>query len=207
MSSDFAGQSDQPGHTDVLLIDNYDSFTHNLYQYLSQLGAVVRVIRNDDTDLAGVVAIAPTRIVISPGPGHPENERDFGVCKSIVTELAGEIPILGVCLGHQGIAHHHGGKVVRAPEIMHGKTSVIRHSGVGLFAGLPPALEVMRYHSLLVERASLPPQFEVTAETDDGLIMALRHRDKPLWGVQFHPESIGTPDGHSLLRNFCNLGL
>lgn len=202
MSSDLASRAESP---DVLIIDNYDSFTHNLYQYISELGARVQVIRNDQTDLNGVRAIAPARIVISPGPGHPEHNRDFGVCKAIVTELAGALPILGVCLGHQGIAHYHGGRVVRAPKIMHGKTSVIRHSGAGLFEGLPAALEVMRYHSLLVERASLPAHFEVTAQTEQGLVMALRHRDMPLWGVQFHPESIGTPQGHGLLQNFLNL--
>lgn len=191
---------------DVLIIDNYDSFTHNLYQGIGELGASVDVVRNDAIDLAGIRALCPGRIVLSPGPGHPQNARDFGVCAQVVRELAAEIPTLGVCLGHQGMAHHHGGSVVRAPYIMHGKTSVIQHTGTGLFAGLPKALEVMRYHSLVVDAASVPDCFEVTARTDDGLIMAIQHRTKPMWGVQFHPESIGTPDGSTLLGNFLNLG-
>ena len=202
MSHGLAPSTSKGAGVDVLIIDNYDSFTHNLYQGLGELGATVQVARNDTLDLAGIHTMQPGRIVLSPGPGHPGNRRDFGVCTDIVTQLAGQVPILGVCLGHQGIAHHHGGKVVRAPEIMHGKTSVIRHHGRDLFDGLPTDLEVMRYHSLIVDRESLPSCFEVTAKTEDDLIMAVRHREWPLWGVQFHPESIGTPDGSSLLANF-----
>ena len=192
---------------DVLIIDNYDSFTHNLYQRISELGAKVHVARNDAVDLDGVRAIGAARVVLSPGPGHPQKARDFGVCAAIVTKMAGAVPILGVCLGHQGIAHHYGADVVRAPSIMHGKTSEVLHDGVGLFEGLPSPLEVMRYHSLTVDPDSVPAHLEVTARTRDGVIMALRHRELPLWGVQFHPESIGTPDGSDLLRNFLKMGL
>lgn len=186
----------------VLLIDNYDSFTHNLYQRLGELGASVAVLRNDAIDLDGIRALDPGRIVLSPGPGHPGKARDFGICRGILDELAGKLPILGVCLGHQGIALGLGGDVVRAPTIMHGKTSLVSHGSTGLFEGLPMPLEVMRYHSLIVARDSVPACLNITAQTDDGLVMAVQHRDWPLWGVQFHPESIGTPQGSSLLSNF-----
>jgi anthranilate synthase/aminodeoxychorismate synthase-like glutamine amidotransferase len=188
----------------VLLIDNYDSFTHNLYQALGELGAAVQVVRNDALDLAGVRATQSTHIVISPGPGHPSNPRDFGVCGAVIDGLP-ELPILGVCLGHQGIADRLGGRVVRAPEIVHGKVHAVQHDGQGVFAGLPAPLPVMRYHSWIVEEASLPEALEITARTQDGLIMGLRHRTRPLVGVQFHPESIGTPDGPDLLGNFLRL--
>jgi|GEM_PF-66662 len=188
----------------VLLIDNYDSFTHNLYQYLGALGAEVEVVRNDELDLAAIVARAPTHIVISPGPGHPARAADFGVCAQVIAQLE-QLPILGVCLGHQGIALNEGGRVVRAPSVMHGKTDCIEHNGDGLFDGLPQPLEVMRYHSWIVEAQSLPESLVVTARNCDGLIMAMQHRHRPLFGVQFHPESIGTPSGQSLLQNFLSV--
>jgi len=185
----------------VLLIDNYDSFTFNLVQQLQGLGAEVVVHRNDRIDLPAIRALGPTHVVLSPGPGRPDHPRDFGVCRPIIDHLT-HTPILGVCLGHQGIGWRMGGQVVAAPTIVHGKTDRITHSGIGLFAGLPHPLTVMRYHSLVVDRASLPDSLVVTAENADGLIMAMRHRTRPLFGVQFHPESIGTPDGDALLRNF-----
>jgi anthranilate synthase/aminodeoxychorismate synthase-like glutamine amidotransferase len=188
----------------VLIVDNYDSFTFNLAQGFESLGATVEVHRNDRIDLAGVRAAEPDRVVLSPGPGHPANARDFGVCAAIVDAFcgAGGPPLLGVCLGHQGIAHRLGGRVVRAPTIVHGKPSPLRHDGRGLFAGLPDGVPAMRYHSFIVERSSLPACLEISAETDDGLIMAMRHRSRPVVGLQFHPESIGTPDGQELLRAF-----
>lgn len=185
----------------VLVIDNYDSFTYNLYQYLAELGADAIVVRNDAIDLDGIREHAPSHIVLSPGPGHPERPRDFGICADVITHLV-DTPILGVCLGHQGIAHHLGGRVVRAPEIVHGKTDGVVHDGVDLFAGLPAPLTVMRYHSLVVEPESLPPTLRITAYNPTGLIMGLAHRTRPLFGVQFHPESIGTPEGRRLLANF-----
>ena len=191
----------------VLLVDNYDSFTHNLAQLIGGLGAEVHVHRNDAIDLAGVEQLAPTHVVLSPGPGHPEKPRDFGICQALVTAARPDRPLLGVCLGHQGIAHHLGGRVVRAPQIMHGKTSMVLHRGAGVFEGLPRPFEAMRYHSLMVERESLPPELEVTAWTvDDALIMGLRHRTLPIQGVQFHPESIGTPEGVRLMRSFLGQG-
>jgi anthranilate synthase component 2 len=193
----------------LLLIDNYDSFTFNLAQYLGELGQDVKVLRNDAVDVAGIRALAPERIVISPGPGRPENA---GMTLALIRELAGSIPILGVCLGHQAIGQAFGGKVIRAKEIMHGKTSPIRHRGAGVFAGLADPLEATRYHSLIVERASLPDCLEITAWTEhpDGSfdeIMGLRHKTLPVEGVQFHPESILTPSGHDLLRNFLGQAL
>ncbi len=186
----------------VLLIDNYDSFTHNLYQLLGQLGADVRVERNDAVDVADAESWDPSHVVLSPGPGHPARERDFGVCGALIEALGPRIPLLGVCLGHQGIAHQLGGRVSRADRIMHGKVDHLTHDGTGLFAGLQPRLEVMRYHSLAVEPASLPPALRVTARSDDGTVMALAHRSWPMFGVQFHPESIGTPQGAALMGNF-----
>ncbi|HJU25237.1 MAG TPA: aminodeoxychorismate/anthranilate synthase component II [Rhodanobacteraceae bacterium] len=188
----------------LLLIDNYDSFTFNLAQYLGELGEDVRVLRNDALDVAGIRAMAPARIVISPGPGTPEHA---GVSLQLLRELAGAIPILGVCLGHQAIGQAFGGKVVRAKQIMHGKPSPIHHAAAGVFAGLPVPFEATRYHSLVVERASLPDCLEITAwtQTPDGgfdEIMGLRHKTLPVEGVQFHPESILTAHGHDLLRNF-----
>ena len=188
----------------LLMIDNYDSFTFNLVQYLGELGQEVKVVRNDALDVAGIRALAPARIMISPGPGTPD---DAGVTLDVLRELAGEIPIFGVCLGHQAIGQAFGGRVVRAKQVMHGKTSPIRHRGKGVFAGLPDPFEATRYHSLVVEQASLPDCLEVTAWTEqaDGSIdeiMGLRHRDLPVEGVQFHPESILTRHGHDMLRNF-----
>lgn len=186
----------------VLLLDNYDSFTYNLYQLIAGLGAEVLIYRNDAIDLAGIDALAPSQIVLSPGPGRPDNGRDFGICGPVIERYAATIPILGVCLGHQGIVHRLGGRVVAAPEIVHGKTSRLRHDGAGLFADLGQDLEVMRYHSLMADRQSLPAALQISAETSDGLIMAVRHRSWPLFGLQFHPESIGTPMGSTLLSSF-----
>ena len=183
----------------ILVIDNYDSFTYNLVQALGELGAELQVRRNDDIDACGARAEAAAGIVMSPGPGRPE---DAGACCEIVEALGSEVPILGVCLGHQAIAATLGGVVGRAPEVVHGKTAQIEHCGDGLFKGLPQPLEVARYHSLVVERDSLPESLEVTATTADGLIMGVRHREWPLHGVQFHPESIATPDGPVMLENF-----
>jgi anthranilate synthase component 2 len=188
----------------LLMIDNYDSFTYNLVQYLGELGEDVRTIRNDELTVAQIAALKPERIVISPGPCTPN---EAGVSLELIEKLSGTLPILGVCLGHQSIGQAFGGKVVRARTIMHGKTSMIHHAGVGVFAGLPNPFEATRYHSLVVERASLPDCLEVTAWTqyDDGSvdeIMGLRHRSLPVEGVQFHPESILTLAGKDLLRNF-----
>lgn len=186
----------------VLLIDNYDSFTHNLAQALGRLGAKVLIHRNDAITLDEARALAPTHVVLSPGPGHPGNARDFGVCDQVLKAMGPVTPTLGVCLGHQGIAHHLGGQVKRAPAIVHGKSSRILHHGRGLFAGLPQNMEVMRYHSLVAPGDTLPDTLEVTAHTEDGLVMAIAHRAWPVFGVQFHPESIGTPQGDLLLANF-----
>jgi anthranilate synthase component 2 len=188
----------------LLMIDNYDSFTWNLVQYLQALGAEVRVERNDALGVAEIARLAPERIVISPGPCTPN---EAGVSLDVVRELGPRIPILGVCLGHQAIGQAYGGRVIRAGRIMHGKTSPIRHRGEGVFAGLPDGYEATRYHSLVVEQASLPDCLEITAwtEHDDGSreeIMGLRHREHPVQGVQFHPESILTEHGHALLENF-----
>ena len=190
----------------LLMIDNYDSFTYNLVQYLGELGQEVRVVRNDALDLAQIAALAPERIMISPGPGTPD---DAGVSLQVLRTLGQRIPVFGVCLGHQALGQAYGGRVVRAREIMHGKTSPIFHTGVGVFAGLPNPFPATRYHSLVVERASLPDCLEITAWTQhpDGSvdeIMGLRHRSLPLQGVQFHPESILTQHGHDLLRNFLS---
>ena len=185
----------------ILLLDNYDSFTYNLYQYLSELGAEVRVRRNDELSVGDVAAMAPDKIVISPGPCTPS---EAGISVALIRELGGSIPILGVCLGHQAIGAAYGGAVVRAPQVMHGKLSAIHHSGAGVFAGLPQPFQATRYHSLIVRRDDLPDCLEVTAWTEDGLIMGLRHRDLAVQGVQFHPESIMTEAGKALLKNFLN---
>jgi anthranilate synthase component 2 len=188
----------------LLMIDNYDSFTYNLVQYLQSLGAEVKVVRNDAMTVDEIAKLAPERIVISPGPCTPN---EAGVSLEIIERLGANTPILGVCLGHQSLGQAYGGNVIRAGRIMHGKTSRIRHEGKGVFAGLPDAYEATRYHSLVVERSSLPDALEVTAwtENDDGSfeeIMGLRHREFPVEGVQFHPESILTEHGHALLKNF-----
>ncbi|HLS56160.1 MAG TPA: aminodeoxychorismate/anthranilate synthase component II [Zeimonas sp.] len=183
----------------LLMIDNYDSFTWNLVQYFGELGEDVRTVRNDAISLDAIAALAPGRIVISPGPCTPN---EAGISLPAIRRFAGSIPILGVCLGHQSIGAAFGGRVVRAKQVMHGKTSPIHHSGVGVFRGLPEPFTAIRYHSLAVERETLPDCLEVTAWTDDGEIMGLRHRELRVEGVQFHPESILTEHGHALLRNF-----
>ncbi len=186
----------------ILLLDNYDSFTYNLAQYLGQLGQRLTVRRNDDMTLDEIARMRPERIIISPGPCTP---REAGLSVPIVERFAGKIPILGVCLGHQAIGDAFGGKVVRAKKIMHGKTSKIHHDRKTIFRGLPQDFEATRYHSLIVERRSLPRCLEISAETSDGVIMGLRHRQFPVEGVQFHPESVLTGAGFSLLRNFLSL--
>jgi anthranilate synthase/aminodeoxychorismate synthase-like glutamine amidotransferase len=183
----------------TLLIDNYDSFTYNLYQFLSELGAEVLVKRNDQVTLDEIREMAPDHIVISPGPGDPG---DAGISRDVIREFAGEIPILGVCLGHQCIYDVFGGTVAGAGEILHGKISVIRHDGKGVFAGLPEGYKAVRYHSLAGTPPTLPQPLEVTAKTDSGIIMGVRHKELTVEGVQFHPESIGTEYGHELLKNF-----
>ncbi len=183
----------------LLLIDNYDSFTYNLYQYLAELGAQVEVRRNDQVTLAEIETMQPEQIVISPGPCTPN---EAGLSCQIIEHFGPRIPLLGVCLGHQAIGQVYGGRVIRAPEPMHGKTSLMHHQGQGVFQGLPEPFEANRYHSLIVERETCPAELEITAETADGLIMGLRHRTYPVQGVQFHPESIMTPLGKDVLRNF-----
>ena len=186
----------------LLLIDNYDSFTYNLVHLLGEMGARCEVHRNDRIAVADVLAASPKGIVLSPGPCTPS---EAGICLELIAKAGARIPILGVCLGHQSIGQAYGGKVVRAPEPMHGKLSTIRHKGKGLFEGLPDRFEVTRYHSLIVERASLPDALEVTAETADGIIMGLAHKRHPVHGVQFHPESIASEHGHDLVANFLRL--
>jgi anthranilate synthase component 2 len=186
----------------ILVLDNYDSFTYNLVQFLARLDSDVRVVRNDAASAEDLLALGPARIVISPGPGRPE---EAGVSCDLIRKDAG-IPLLGVCLGHQALGLVFGGRVVRAPVLMHGKTSEISHAGTGLFAGLANPFTATRYHSLVVDRASVPPELEITAEAD-GLVMGLRHRTRPLAGVQFHPESILTTEGEKLLKNFVEEGV
>lgn len=189
----------------ILLIDNYDSFTYNLAQYLGQLGQQVEVRRNDQITLEEIEALAPERIVISPGPGIPQRA---GVTVPLIRRFAGKIPILGVCLGHQAIGHAFGGRVVRAPVLMHGKTSEVAHDGRTIFRGLPQGFPATRYHSLIVERKGLPRELEISAETDDGIIMGLRWKKRgvaPVEGVQFHPESVLTASGLQILKNFLAL--
>lgn len=185
----------------VLLLDNYDSFTYNLYQYMSELGAQVEVYRNDKITIAEIAALRPERIVISPGPCTPA---EAGISVPLIQELGAHVPILGVCLGHQAIGEAYGGRVVRANTVMHGKCSQIYHDDAGVFAGLPVPFTATRYHSLIVRRDDLPSELEVTAWTDDGLIMGLCHQSYPVQGVQFHPESIRTAHGKQLLQNFLD---
>ena len=186
----------------LLMIDNYDSFTYNIVQYLGELGEEVQVFRNDKITLAEIEALAPARIVISPGPCSPE---EAGISVEAVRQFAGRIPILGVCLGHQSIGYAFGGRIVKSATLMHGKTSPILHDGEGLFAGLPNPFAATRYHSLVVERESLPEELAVTAWVAGGEIMGMRHRTLPVWGVQFHPESILTEGGMELLGNFLRM--
>jgi len=187
----------------LLLIDNYDSFTYNLAQYLGELGVEVKVLRNDAVDVAGIAALAPERIVISPGPCTPD---EAGVSLAAIREFAGRIPLLGVCLGHQAIGQAFGGRVVRAKTLMHGKTSPVRHDGRGVFRGLPMPFDAGRYHSLAISREGFPACLEISAQTEDGEIMGVRHRTLPVEGVQFHPESVLTEHGHALLKNFLEAG-
>ncbi|MEI8241884.1 MAG: aminodeoxychorismate/anthranilate synthase component II [bacterium] len=188
----------------ILMIDNYDSFTYNLVQYLREMAAEIRVVRNDALTVADVAALAPHAIVISPGPGRPEQA---GICCDVIRTFSGRVPLLGVCLGHQAIGLTFGGRVVHAKRLMHGKTSEITTDGKGVFDGISKPITVMRYHSLAVEEASLPPELIVTARTADGEVMGLRHRSHPTEGIQFHPESIMTPMGKKLLRNFLKMGM
>ena len=183
----------------ILMIDNYDSFTYNLVQAFRSLGADMRVVRNDAVDVAGIRAMHPSALVLSPGPG---NQDSAGVTLAAAAAFAGELPIFGVCLGHQSVAQAFGARIVRAKRLMHGKTSPVRHDGRGIFAGLPQGFAAMRYHSLAVDRTTLPDCLEVCAEADDGEIMGLRHRAYPVETVQYHPESIGTPDGMRQMQNF-----
>ncbi|HET6387864.1 aminodeoxychorismate/anthranilate synthase component II [Hyphomicrobium sp.] len=186
----------------LILIDNYDSFTYNLVHYLGELGAESVVIRNDKVTAEEVLAMKPQAIVLSPGPCTPN---EAGVCLDLIKKAGATIPLLGVCLGHQSIGQTYGGNVVRAPTPMHGKLSTISNTGKGIFKGLPPRFDITRYHSLIVDRATLPECLEVTAETDDGIIMGLQHKTHPVHGVQFHPESIASEQGHALLANFLSL--
>ncbi|MCM8780078.1 MAG: aminodeoxychorismate/anthranilate synthase component II [Candidatus Omnitrophica bacterium] len=186
----------------ILVIDNYDSFTYNLVQYLGELGQDVRVARNDKISIEDIDKLKPKEIVISPGPGRPQ---DAGISCNVIESFAGKIPILGVCLGHQCLAYVYGGKIVRAKKLMHGKTSLIYHNKKGIFKGIPSPFQATRYHSLLVERKTLPKWLEITAWTKEKEIMGLRHRRYSLWGVQFHPESILTKEGKKILNNFLSL--
>ncbi len=186
----------------ILVIDSYDSFVYNLVQYLGELGAEPEVYRNDQLTVTEAIAVAPDGVLLSPGPGRPESAGI--ICEAITAFAEVGVPVLGVCLGHQAIGHVYGAKVVRAPELMHGKTSPIEHAGAGVFAGLPSPLTATRYHSLVIEPSSLPAELEVTATTVDGMIMGVRHRQLDVEGVQFHPESILTGSGHHLLQNFLS---
>ncbi len=197
------GLKSPPEHIEMfLLVDNYDSFTYNLVHYLGELGADVAIRRNDAISVDEALSMQPQGIVISPGPCDPDRS---GICLELIERAAGRIPILGVCLGHQAVGQAFGGRVVRAPKPMHGKVSLIHHRGEGVLRGLPNPFTATRYHSLIVERDSLPDCLKATAETDDGIIMGLAHRSLPVEGVQFHPESIATEHGHDLLRNFLEL--
>jgi anthranilate synthase component 2 len=187
----------------VLMIDNYDSFTFNLVQYFGELGVAVRVVRNDALSVDDALALRPSAVVVSPGPCAPDQA---GISLALIARLAGEVPILGVCLGHQAIGQAFGGRVVRARQVMHGKVSKVRHDGSGVFASLPEQFTATRYHSLVVERESLPACLRVTAESDDGEIMGLRHREFAVEGVQFHPEALLTEHGHRMLQNFIEGG-
>ena len=183
----------------ILVLDNYDSFTYNLVQYLGELGAEPIVVRNDAMSVTELLALKPDALLLSPGPGRPENS---GVLCEAITAFAGVTPVLGVCLGHQAIGHVYGAKVVSAPELLHGKTSEVHHTGEGIFVGSPSPITATRYHSLIIERESLPAELVITAQTKDGMIMGVRHRDLDVEGVQFHPESILTTRGHDLLKVF-----
>jgi anthranilate synthase component 2 len=189
----------------TVILDNYDSFTFNLYQYIGELDERPLVFRNDQISFEDLVTLRPDRVVLSPGPGSPEDPAYFGICKRVILELGRDVPLLGVCLGHQGIIHAFGGHIGRARQVMHGKTSAIVNDGKGVFIGLPRSIEVMRYHSLVGDPDTLPDCLEITATTADGVIMGVRHRSYPIEGIQFHPESIGTPAGKTILMNFLQL--
>ncbi|KPU43594.1 aminodeoxychorismate/anthranilate synthase component 2 [Oxobacter pfennigii] len=186
----------------LVMIDNYDSFTYNLYQYIGEIYSNIKVIRNDKTTVDEIWDLKPKGIVLSPGPGRPE---DAGICAGVIKELGKEIPILGICLGHQAIGHAYGGKVVGAEVIMHGKTSIISHDSDGLFKGISQPLNVMRYHSLVVDKEDFPDELNVTAQTKDGVIMGVRHKKYHVYGLQFHPESIMTEQGKDILKNFVEV--
>jgi len=187
----------------TLIIDNYDSFTYNLYQYIGELNANPIVCKNDELEIKYLEKIKPSHIIISPGPGKPSKKNDFGICKNIIKQYYKSIPILGVCLGHQGIAEYFGAKIVNAPKVMHGKKSIIIHNSDSLFSDIPENFEAMRYHSLLISDKNFPSSLEIIAKTvEDNLIMALKHKNYPVYGVQFHPESIGTGFGIKILKNF-----
>lgn len=189
----------------IVIIDNYDSFTFNLYQYVAEFEPDTLVFRNDKIKLEEVAALQPDRIIISPGPGHPGDPAYFGICKELILRFSATIPILGVCLGHQGIAHVYGASIVIANRVMHGKTSIVYHYADPIFSGVPSSFEVMRYHSLVIDPSTLPENFRAIAHTKDQIIMGIKHFSMPLYGLQFHPESIGTPHGQRILRNFLYL--
>ena len=186
----------------LMVIDNYDSFTYNLVQYFGALGIEQRVFRNDKISVEEALALRPSKVLISPGPCTPN---EAGNSISIIEAFADKVPILGVCLGHQSIGQYFGGNIVRADRLMHGKTSVVKHNGKGIFAGIPNEIRIARYHSLIIEREAFPDILQIVAETDEGEIMACQHRERPIWGLQFHPESIATQNGMDILKNFINL--
>ena len=186
----------------VVIIDNYDSFTYNLVQYFGVLGIEQRVFRNDKISVEEALALRPSKVLISPGPCTPN---EAGKSIPIIEAFADKVPILGVCLGHQSIGQYFGGNIVRADRLMHGKTSVVKHNGKGIFAGIPNEIRIARYHSLIIEQESFPDILQIVAETDEGEIMACHHRERPIWGLQFHPESIATQNGMDILKNFINL--
>jgi anthranilate synthase component 2 len=189
----------------TLVIDNYDSFTWNLVQLVGALGERPVVFRNDAIDIDAIRKLAPSRIILSPGPGHPASAARVGVCRAVIHELGRHVPVLGVCLGHQLIVHEYGGLVIRAPQVMHGKTSYVHHENDGILAGLPRPFEAMRYHSLVADPSAIPACLAVTAWCKDGTVMAVRHRQHPVYGVQFHPESIGTSSGRALVAAFLDV--
>lgn len=189
----------------TLVIDNYDSFVFNLVQYIGELGGNPVVFRNDEITLEKAKELNPTHIIISPGPGHPADENYFGVSSTIIKEMGKETPLLGVCLGHQGITTTFGGKVIKAPSIMHGKTSKVTHNQSKLFKNISNPFTAMRYHSLISDSKTFPQELEVTSQTEDGIIMSLQHKTYPIYGVQFHPESIGSPEGKQMIKNFLSL--
>ncbi|MBE3592775.1 MAG: aminodeoxychorismate/anthranilate synthase component II [Thermoanaerobacter sp.] len=187
----------------ILIIDNYDSFTYNLYQYVGEMKDEVMVVRNDEITVEEVAKLNPNKIILSPGPGRPENA---GICVDVIKSLGDKIPILGICLGHQAIGYAYGAKIAKADKIMHGKTSLIFHNGRGIFRNIKNPIKGMRYHSLVIDRNTLPEELEITAQTEEGVIMGVRHRKYPVYGLQFHPESILTEQGKEILRNFLEVG-